>query len=43
MKDNNDVESTGRGNIHEWLTDMIREGACKLIARGLKLEVGELC
>jgi hypothetical protein len=39
MSKNNVVELTGRGNIRDELTDLIREGACKLIAQGLKLEV----
>ncbi len=42
MSKNNVVELTGRGNIRDELTDLIREGACKLIAQGLELEVSEI-
>lgn len=42
MSKNNVVELSGRENIRDELTDLIRAGACKLIAQGLELEVSEL-
>jgi len=42
MSKNNVVELAGRERIRDELTDLIREGACKLIAQGLELEVSEL-
>ena len=42
MSKNNVVEIAGRGNIRDELTELIREGACKLIAQGLELEVSEI-
>ena len=42
MSKHNVVELTGREKIRDELTDLIREGACKLIAQGLELEVREL-
>ena len=42
MSKNTVVELTGRGKIRDELTDLIRAGACKLIAQGLELEVKEL-
>ncbi len=42
MSKNNVVEISGREKIHDKLTDLIREGASKLIAQGLELEVSEL-
>ncbi len=42
MSKNNVVELAGRENIRDELTDLIRAGACKLIAQGLELEVSEL-
>ncbi len=41
MSKNNVVELAGREKIHDELTDLIREGACKLIAQSLDLEVSE--
>ena len=42
MSKHNVVELAGREKIRDELTDLIREGACKLIAQGLELEVSEL-
>ena len=42
MSKNNVVELAGREKIRDELTDLIREGACKLIAQGLEFEVSEL-
>ena len=42
MSKNNVVELAGREKIRDELTELIREGACKLIAQGLELELGEL-
>ncbi len=42
MSKHNVVELAGREQIRDELTDLIRAGACKLIAQGLELEVGEL-
>ncbi len=42
MSKNTVVEIVGREHIRDELTDLIREGACKLIAQGLELEVSEL-
>ena len=42
MSKNNVVELTGREQIHDELTDLIRTGARKLITQGLELEVSEL-
>ena len=39
MSKHNVVELAGREKIRDELTDLIREGACKLIAQGLELEV----
>ena len=42
MSKNNVVELTGREQIRDELTDLIRTGARKLITQGLELEVSEL-
>ena len=42
MSKNNVVDIPGRENIRDELTDLIRAGACKLIAQGLELEVSEI-
>ena len=42
MSKHNVVALAGREKIRDELTDLIREGACKLIAQGLELEVSEL-
>jgi transposase-like protein len=42
MSKHNVVELAGREKVRDELTELIREGACKLIAQGLELEVSEL-
>ena len=42
MRENNVVELVGREKIRDELTELICEGACKLIAQGLELVVSEL-
>ena len=42
MSKHNVVELTGREQNRDELTELIRDGACKLIAQGSELEVGEL-
>ena len=42
MSKHNVVELSGRENIRDELMELIRDGAHKLIAQGLELEVKEL-
>jgi transposase-like protein len=42
MKEHNVVALSGRESVRDELTDLIREGARKLITEGLEAEVGEL-
>jgi hypothetical protein len=42
MKEHNVVALSGRESVRDELTELIREGARKLIAEGLEAEVGEL-
>ena len=42
MSKHNVVELTGREKIRDELTELIRDGAYKLIAQGLDIEVSEL-
>lgn len=42
MKEHNVVAMSGRDTVRDELTELIREGARKLIAEGLQAEVGEL-
>ena len=42
MSKHNVVALSGREKIREELTELIRDGAHKLIAQGLELEVSEL-
>ena len=42
MSKHNFVKLAGREKIRDELMELIRDGACKLIAQGLDLEVSEL-
>ena len=42
MSKHNVVELAGREKVCDELTELIREGACTLIAQGLKLEASDL-
>jgi transposase-like protein len=42
MNEHNVVAMSGRESVRDELTELIREGARKLIAEGLEAEVGEL-
>ena len=42
MSKHNVVELTGREKVRDELAELIRDGACKLVAQGLEVEVSEL-